>query len=430
MQKRGYIKMSKILYYTKSVCPYCMKMVNAVVIEKADNIYMDKQCDEHGKFHTLIWEDNADNYQKWLAYGGINTQELPQSVQQIDNWCKSADFQCEACQQPSSSALMTTNRCNMNCPICFTRTKSDDYYEPELEELKKLIVFYKKKAGNDALLELCGGEPTTRKDLPEIVQFAKNIGFDYIQLNTNGIELAKSIKYCCELKRNGLTTIYLGFDGITDKPYLAKYGKRMLEVKKKAVENCKKAGLAVILVTCIIPDENDSELGDIIEYAKKNLPTIKGVYFQPVSYFGTFSGDKIKRITIPKVLRNIEQQTNGEVSISHFSAGAYEHAQCSFNGNYVLLKNGKLLNISKATEKEWNPEAYKTIRKIVRKTWLPGPMQTLTIGGMAFQDAYNIDLIRTMRCSVQIIGKDCKMISLCSKYLTNYNGNKLNPGIS
>ena len=54
---------------------------------------------------------------------------------------------------------------------------------------------------------------------------------------------------------------------------------------------------------------------------------------------------------------------------------------------------------------------------------------TLTIGGMAFQDAWNIDLLRVKRCSIQIIQKDGRLIPLCSKYLSSVRGEKLFPGI-
>ena len=119
---------------------------------------------------------------------------------------------------------MTTNRCNNNCPVCFTRDSSEPLYEPSLDECKNLIIQYKNKAGDNALLELCGGEPTVREDIFEISKFASQNGFHYIQLNTNGIELAKSGEYCEKLKASGVTTAYLGFDGVTQKPYINKYG--------------------------------------------------------------------------------------------------------------------------------------------------------------------------------------------------------------
>lgn len=422
--------MGKIIYYTKSVCPHCMKMIPATVEEKDGQIYMKKQCLEHGVFQTLIWQDNEKEYTKWLSYGGVNVEKLPQTPEDAMKLGNDLDFHCEACMQPSSAALMTTTKCNVNCPVCFTKTKNEKLYEPTFTQLKELIDFYRMKAGEDAILELCGGEPTTREDLCEIASYARSQGFDYIQLNSNGIRLAQSVDYCKELRNSGITTVYLGFDALTEKPYLAKYGRKMLEVKKQAVENCESAGLAIVLVTCVIPGENDGELGDIIEFAKQHIPSVKGVYFQPVSYFGTYENEKVKRITIPQVLRQLEEQTKGEVKKEDFSPGCYEHPQCSFNGNYVLGPTGKLMRVTKCTKKEHDPKGYHAIRKIVRKTWLPQKLKTLTIGGMAFQDAWNIDLLRISRCSVQIIGKDQRMIPLCSKYLTDTKQNKINPGIS
>ena len=422
--------MSRFLYYTKSVCPVCLATVYATIVEEQDGIYMNKNCREHGNFHTLIWEDNADNYYQWLSCGGLDVENLPHTAEEADKAIGEQSFEREACEQSCSGALMTTSRCNSNCPVCFTRDSNEPLYESSLDECKNLIRQYKNKAGAGALLELCGGEPTVREDLADISRFASTNGFDYIQLNTNGIELARSGEYCKRLKESGITTVYLGFDGVTEKPYIAKYGRIMFDIKKSAVKNCKEAGLAVVLVTCIIPHENDEELGDIIAFAKANMPTVRGIFLQPISYFGIYPEGNIRRITIPEVLRYLEAQTNGEISINDFSPGAYEHPQCSFNGCFMLDKNNRLKSLTKLSKKERSPEGYKKIRQFVRKTWMPGEIPMLTIGGMAFQDVWNIDILRIMRCSVQIIGRDGRMIPLCSKYLTSCSGEKLLPKIN
>jgi uncharacterized radical SAM superfamily Fe-S cluster-containing enzyme len=49
---------------------------------------------------------------------------------------------------------------------------------------------------------------------------------------------------------------------------------------------------------------------------------------------------------------------------------------------------------------------------------------------MAFQDIWNYDIERVKRCTIQIIGKDKKLIPLCTKYLTNDKGEKLYSGIN
>lgn len=422
--------MGRLLYYTKSVCPMCLETVYAAIEEECDGIYMKKECKEHGGFKTLVWRDNAKNYLKWLSFGGMDVEKLPRTTGEVDREIGEVSFSGEACAQPCSGALMTTNRCNNNCPVCFTRDSSEPLYEPSLDECKNLIIQYKNKAGDNALLELCGGEPTVREDIFEISKFASQNGFHYIQLNTNGIELAKSGEYCEKLKASGVTTVYLGFDGVTQKPYINKYGRDMLGIKTSALENCKKAGLAVVLVTCVIPQVNDNELGDIVAFAKANMPTVKGIYLQPISYFGIYPKGDIRRITIPEVLRSLELQTDGEIKASNFSPGAYEHPQCSFNGCFMLAKGNRLKSLTSFSKKERNPEGYKRIRRSIKNTWMPGRVPMLTIGGMAFQDAWNIDILRIMSCSVQIIGWDNKMIPLCSKYLTSCSGEKIHPGIS
>lgn len=422
--------MSRPLYYTKSVCPICLKMVNAEIAEENALIYMNKKCSEHGSFKTLIWEDNAENYYRWLSFGGIDIEKLPNTVQEADRVIGKHSFEGEACRKACSGALMTTGRCNSNCPVCFTRDSNEPLYEPSLDECKAMIMQYKKRAGEGAPLELCGGEPTVRKDIFEISEYASISGFDYIQLNTNGIELATSYEYCMKLRGKGITTVYLGFDGVTERPYIAKYGKKMLDIKKSALENCKKAGLAVVLVTCIIPYVNDNELGGIVAFAKTNMPTVKGVYLQPISYFGIYPKEGNRRITIPKVLKKLELQTDGEISVNDFSPGAYEHPQCSFNGCFMLSKDNRLKSLTSFSKKESSTDGYERIRQSIKKAWMPSRVPILTIGGMAFQDAWNIDILRVLKCSVQIIGRDYRMIPLCSKYLTSCSGEKVHPGIS
>lgn len=287
---------------------------------------------------------------------------------------------------------------------------------------------YRAKAGDDAIIEFCGGEPTVRADILELAELAKDIGFDFIQLNTNGIKLAQSADYCRALRCAGVSTVYMGFDGMTDTPYLAKYGRPMLETKKRAVENCAEAGLAVVLVTCVIPGENDGELGDILGFAVEHMPAVKGVYLQPISYFGIYPQDGIRRITIPDVMRKLAGQ-HDDVKLEDFNPGSYDHPQCSFNACYMLDRKGHLKALSRLTPQSDCSEDVHGLRKKLRATWLPSQQKLLTVGGMAFQDAWNIDILRLQRCSIQIIQKDGRLIPLCGKYLSGCNGTKIFPGI-
>ena len=55
----------------------------------------------------------------------------------------------------------------------------------------------------------------------------------FFQLNTNGIRLAREDGYARKLKKAGLNTVFLQFDGVTDQVYETLRGQAMMELKKK-----------------------------------------------------------------------------------------------------------------------------------------------------------------------------------------------------
>jgi uncharacterized radical SAM superfamily Fe-S cluster-containing enzyme len=165
---------------TKSVCPICLRTISADITAEDDGVYMLKNCPDHGDFRTLVWADSREGYLKWLRYGGVDTDALPGSEGEAELLLAGGGFECAACQLPASTALMTTNRCNMNCPVCFTRDKKEPLHEPDLAECERLLRRCRETAGEDALIEFCGGEPTVRKDLCDLAKLARGLGFDYI----------------------------------------------------------------------------------------------------------------------------------------------------------------------------------------------------------------------------------------------------------
>ena len=116
------------------------------------------------------------------------------------------------------------------------------------------------------------------------------------------------------LKEAGLSTVYLHFDGIT------KETNTKIASDKRAIENCEKIGLGVVLVPTVIKGRNDHEVGDIIRYAAEHIKTIRGVNFQPVAFTGAASEDDVRkeRITIPELTERIEEQTGGVIKKDYF----------------------------------------------------------------------------------------------------------------
>ena len=84
-----------------------------------------------------------------------------------------------------------TDRCNAACEHCFNwkKVQNPDHRELSLGEIEKLTL----NLPPMLIVNLCGGEPTMRIDLPEIVSlFAKNAQTKYITIPTNGFLPAKA----------------------------------------------------------------------------------------------------------------------------------------------------------------------------------------------------------------------------------------------
>lgn len=270
---------------TESVCPVCLRKLSAEKRTGADGyIYMDKQCPEHGKFSTLIWEDNLISYMRWNL--GSSTVEPPINGRSPDKGCPNDCGLCtEHLRKGCCMLLELTKRCNLRCPVCFASAGADGGSDPSLSEIERQYDFMMAHGG-PFNIQLSGGEPTLRSELPEIIRMGREKGFTFFQLNTNGLRLAEHPEYALELKTAGLSTVFLQFDGLTDEVYITLRGRALLREKLAAIENCAAAGLGIVLVPVIAPGVNDGQLGGILRFAAEHMPDVRGVHFQPISYFG------------------------------------------------------------------------------------------------------------------------------------------------
>lgn len=459
---------------TRSVCPECLKVIDASLYEEDGKVYIEKECPEHGKVKELYWSD-FDQYQRARRYSSIGGGvENPQT-----SIAHGHPFDCGLCPNhkstPSLAIIDVTNRCNLKCPICFANANvTGTVYEPSKEQIQNML---KTLRGIQPIppdgLQLSGGEPTVREDLPEIVRMAKESGFDHIEINTNGIQLASSTDYCKELLDAGVSTIYLQFDGIRPEIYLTTRGVPLWETKLKAIDNCRKSGLdSIVLVPTIVKGVNDDQLGPIIEFAHKNFDVVRCVNFQPVSITGRISYEKRKemRITIPDCTRLVEEQTGGRIKVSDFypvpvvvpvakAVGAIKgkrypeftvHEHCGVatflieeEGNLVPITrfadidglmnsmNGIYESASKGAKTKAKVQLVSSSLRNVRlglMKQLAGAVfqegsydslgrfmrRVLMVGMMHFQDLYNFDLERLERCGIHYAVPDGRVIPFCA----------------
>ena len=175
-------------------------------------IYMEKTCPEHGDFRTLIWEESAEHYAEWAARDCHKPLTLP-FAKSAEKGCPNDCGLCDNHKQATCCTLLElTNRCNLSCPVCFASAGAQEPYDLTLEEIGKQYD-HLMSHGGPYNIQLSGGEPTVREDLTEIIAMGKEKGFTFFQLNTNGVRLGEEPGYTDYLKKAGVSTVFMQFDG-------------------------------------------------------------------------------------------------------------------------------------------------------------------------------------------------------------------------
>ena len=290
-----------------------------------------------------------------------------------------------------------------------------------------------------------------RDDLPEIIRLGREKGFTFFQLNTNGLRLAREADYAAVLKAAGLNTVFLQFDGMTDEVYITLRGRALLKEKLAAVDNCERAGLGIVLVPVVAPGVNDMQVGDILRFALSRMPAVRGVHFQPVSYFGRCGLERPGRpITIPRMLRLIGEQTGGQMKYEDFGGGGAENPYCSFHASYMRRPDGSLKPLARKAgsscccctgsddsrefvanqwsgedSREYAPDGDMTQTSALDEFLAQARLNTFSLSGMLFQDAMNLDLDRLKRCYICELDSERGMVPFCAYNLTDTDGKAL-----
>lgn len=428
---------------TKSVCPVCLRVLEAQKTVGEHGIYLNKTCPEHGAFSALIWEGSIKEYFMWN--GKSSAIDPPVNGKEPQRGCPNDCGLCSAHLRKGCCMLLElTRRCNLECPVCYASAgKCGD--DPNIEEIERQYDFLMAHGG-PFNIQLSGGEPTLREDLPEIIWLGRQKGFTFFQLNTNGIRLAAEPDYAKSLKAAGLNTVFLQFDGMSDAVYEALRGRPLLREKLAAIESCAAAGLGIVLVPVIAPGVNEEEAGGILRLAMTRMPYVRGVHFQPLSYFGRCALKRAERpVTIPRMLRLIEKQTEGMMKYADFCGGGAESPYCSFHASYMRRGDGSLRLLGRRGGSCCTTSDDSRSSVAGQWSWAEGDTEaaqkksgaetasldefleyarrnTFAVSGMVFQDAYDLDLERLMRCHICEVDPRHGMVPFCAYNLTDPEG--------
>jgi uncharacterized radical SAM superfamily Fe-S cluster-containing enzyme len=274
-------------------------------------------------------------------------------------------------------------------------------------------------------------------------------------LNTNGLRLARDRTFVANLAAlDKPPNIYLQFDGLTEATHLALRGQDLRAVKRAALDACTEHDLTVTLVAAVERGVNEHELGDIVRFGIAH-PAVRSVAFQPVTHSGrhvTF--DPLTRVTNADVIHGLVNQCPEWFRVSDFFPVPCCFPTCR-SITYLLVDGDTVVPIPRLVAIEDHLDYVSnrvmpdlTIRAALEKLWsasavpgspttaaelecatcgidLPDAVRSLTdkafmIVIQDFQDSYTLNVRQLMKCCVEEITPDGRLIPFCAYNSVGY----------
>ena len=96
-------------------------------------------------------------------------------------------------------------------------------------------------------------------------------------------------------------------------------------------------GLGVTLVPTVVRGVNDRQLGSIVRLGASLSPAVRGVHFQPVSYFGRYPDAPEERYTLDELICDLSEQL--DVGTDSLVPSHCDHPMCGFHGSFAVMSN-------------------------------------------------------------------------------------------
>ena len=170
--------------------------------------------------------------------------------------------------------LSVTDACNFRCSYCLPNgySRPKDWQAPlNVDEIERLVRGF-------ALLgvrkvRLTGGEPTTRRDIGEIVARVAGVpGIETVALTTNGYRLRH---LASDLAVAGLKQVNVSIDTLDPKNFLAITGQDALADVLLGVDAALCAGLRIKTNAVLLQDCNDTELERFLQWVTDRPITVR-----------------------------------------------------------------------------------------------------------------------------------------------------------
>jgi cyclic pyranopterin phosphate synthase len=202
--------------------------------------------------------------------------------------------------------LSVTDRCDLRCSYCLPKGH-DDFTEPEqwltFDEIERVVHAFAELGVRR--VRLTGGEPLTRRDLPELAARLRAIpGLDDLSLSTNAVQLKRHAR---ALAAAGVRRINVSLDSLKPTRFATITGGGKLAKVLAGLAAAKDAGFRPIKINMVaMRGVNDDEIDDMVRFCIEQDFTLRLIETMPLGDTGRLATDHY--LDLQEVRRRLEQR--------------------------------------------------------------------------------------------------------------------------
>ena len=237
-------------------------------------------------------------------------------------------------------ALEITQRCNLDCTLCYLSENSERVKDLPLAEVFRRIDGIVEEFGAPTSVQITGGDPTLRErsELVAIVARVRERGM-LPTLMTNGIKATRDLLE--ELTRAGLNDVAFHVDLTQERKGYATE-KDLNAVRREYIERARGLPIAVIFNTTVCR-ENFDEIPDLIRFFRRHTDVVGMASFQLQADTGRgVLRERDRIISLDTVRQKISEGAATPISWDTILIG---HPQCHRIG-ITLAANGNLYDLN------------------------------------------------------------------------------------
>jgi MoaA/NifB/PqqE/SkfB family radical SAM enzyme len=262
--------MRKIYAETISTCSKCGQDCKGIYHEGDEGIFLETNCPTDGSDIELIEKDGAF-FRKAYEYDGYS----------VLNYL----------------ILPVTYRCNLSCRYCYAHSNYK-HQLPDDRSIDKLIDII--NTSGCTTVNLAGGEPTVREDLPELLTAIKErTGVKRLCVVSNG-QKTTSESYLLTLRESGMDFLFLPL-------FIAGYKPDGVVIQRitQSIENAYHLRIPVWIQASI---ENLNQLPSVVETINKYHKIIFNITIRSVRPYGITAPEEMVHVSDLLRYFNMEEQ--------------------------------------------------------------------------------------------------------------------------